>query len=76
MKRTILKTILVCAITCSALMSQAQRRPAPRPPRPPRPPIVRHEAPLDGSLTLLIGASIAFGIYKAYSRKNEGDLAH
>lgn len=72
MKKTVLKTAMVCLLTCSALMSQAAiRRPAPRPPA--RPPI-RHAAPFDGGVTMLIGAAILFGVKKAYDRRNEGRL--
>jgi hypothetical protein len=74
MKRSMLKTVLVCALTGAALLSQAATRPRPRP-RPPIRQIVRHDAPFDGGVTLLIAAAIAYGIKKAYDSRHEGQLA-
>jgi hypothetical protein len=69
MKKTIIRAVLICAITCSALMSKALTFP-------PGPGggggSNHHNAPLDGGASLLIGAGIVYGIKKAYnSRKKE-----
>jgi hypothetical protein len=70
MKTSMLKMVLVCALTCTALMSQAAPRPRPRPKAP-----VHHDAPFDGGVTLLIAAAIAYGLKKAYDSRHEVQLA-
>jgi hypothetical protein len=72
MKTSMLKMVLVSALTFTALMSQAAIKPRPRPHvKAP----VHHDAPFDGGVTLLIAAAIAYGIKKAYDSRHEVQLA-
>lgn len=73
MRKVILRTVLVCAITCSALMSKALGFP----------PGWgggggggggggnHHDAPIDGGASLLIGAGVVYGIKKAYNSRRK-----
>jgi hypothetical protein len=69
MRKIILRTMLVCALSCSALMANAFNFP-------PWPGDHggggnHHDAPLDGGASLLIGAGIVYGIKKAYNSRKK-----
>jgi hypothetical protein len=69
MKKTIIRTVLICAITCSALMSNALTFPPDKGGGG-----THHDAPFDGGASLLIGAGVVYGIKKAYNSRRKAKI--
>lgn len=57
-----MRMLIACCITCTALVANAQRKPFPDRP-------IRHGAPFDGGISLLIAAGAAYGAKKAYNKR-------
>lgn len=78
--KKVLSAMLILALACVSEVAEAQRgrRPVFRPPvvrpRGRRPPVT--SAPLDGGLSLLIGAGIAYAAKKAYDARRKGEELH
>jgi hypothetical protein len=72
MRKILLRTFLVGAITCSALMSKALGFPGSGGPGSGGPGGGNHhDAPIDGGASLLIGTGIVYGIKKAYNSRKK-----
>jgi hypothetical protein len=68
MKKIVLRTVLVCAITCSALVTKALGFPGSGEHGGGG---NHHDAPIDGGASLLIGAGVVYGIKKAYNSRKK-----
>jgi len=73
MKKTLLRTTLVCAIICYAFTSKAFDIP----PKGGNPGGGgggdHHNAPFDGGASLLLAAGAVYGIKKAYNRRKQNN---
>jgi hypothetical protein len=68
MKKTLLRTTMVCAIICYAFTSKALDIP----PKGGNPGGGgHHDAPFDGGASLLLAAGAVYGIKKAYNRRKQ-----